>query len=246
MLPFVFKPCRNLHGRIFFSKKNPFLSTFSQAPIMTESCLSSKLNSSAQLSTCLCTKCLWKNICGKEGKKKKQREKLVSAGLLPLLLLESSLEKTERDGEKGTDWISWGKMLREPEFSINQLIYGSKSAVEAVASTGSRFSSLTPPLHPPSPPTATWWSWPLTSAETGTASKVWRVSFFSTSSVAREERKWAFLLLEVWNYYFPRLPNSESRMSLLFLQVEIQTVVSRFVVLIFSSSISLSQGKINV
>lgn len=140
----------------------------------------------------------------------------MSAGLLPLLLLESSLEKTERDGEKGTDWISWGKMLREPEFFINQLIYGSKSAVEAVASTGSRFSSLTPPLHPPSPPTATWWSWPLTSAETETASKVWRVSFFSTSSVAREERKWAFLLLEVWNYYFPRLPNYESRMSLLF------------------------------
>lgn len=74
---------------------------------MTESCLSFKLKSSAELSTCLCMKCLWKNICGKEGKK--QRENLVSAGLLPLLLLESSLEKTERDGEKGTDWMSWGE-----------------------------------------------------------------------------------------------------------------------------------------
>lgn len=72
-------------------------------------------------------------------REKKQREKLVSAGLLPLLLLESSLEKTERDGEKGTDWISWGKMLREPEFLIYQLIHGSKSAVEAVVSIRSWF-----------------------------------------------------------------------------------------------------------
>lgn len=72
----------------------------------------------------------------------------MSAGLLLLLLLlESSLEKTERDGEKGTDWSSWGKMLREPEFFIHQLIYGSKSAVEAVVSFRSRFWSFTPNLN---------------------------------------------------------------------------------------------------
>lgn len=151
---------------------------------MIESCLSFKLKSSAELSTCLCMKCLWKNICGKEGKNGGENWCQL------LLLLESSLEKSEGDG---ADWASWGKM--------------SSPSISWFEAPGAGSGRSPPAWTEASRGPAARLSRTLGGAElcrNCNSLQVWADPLFLTSSVTQEEPKWAVLLLDVWNPVCPQ------------------------------------------